>query len=208
MRHIFFIGFLLLVVSFTYSSHKLSQIENTAFAIKPEKVSAAQKPISANEEPIHIGSGFITPVSLEKPQKIIIPAISIDLEITEAAIIDGHWEVSETFANHGIGSAYPGQKGNMVIFAHAREHLFLNLQNSSIGNQITIVADKKKYTYTVTEIIQVTPDQLEVIAPTDDEWITLFTCSGFADEKRLIVIGKRNIPPTFGLDETFMNLLE
>jgi LPXTG-site transpeptidase (sortase) family protein len=95
----------------------------------------------------------------------------------------------------------------MVIFAHAREGLFLNLQHILQGEEVYVLTNKKWYAYTVDEITQVTPEQVEVIAPTTDERITLFTCSGFADEKRLIVVGKKK-EVTFGLDETFTNLLE
>ena len=35
------------------------------------------------------------------------------------------------------------------------------------------------------------PNEVEVIAPTEDETLTLYTCSGFNDEKRLVVVGKR-----------------
>ena len=51
--------------------------------------------------------------------------------------------------------------------------------------------DSDWYTYEVTEIKEVLPNETEVIAETEDERITLYTCSGFNDSKRIIVIGKR-----------------
>ena len=47
------------------------------------------------------------------------------------------------------------------------------------------------FNYTVSEIKEVIPSQIEVIAPTPDETLTLYTCSGFGDSMRLIVIAKR-----------------
>ena len=47
------------------------------------------------------------------------------------------------------------------------------------------------YSYEVVDIKEVYPNQTEVIEETDDETLTLYTCSGFADSKRLIVVAKR-----------------
>lgn len=38
---------------------------------------------------------------------------------------------------------------------------------------------------------EVLPESVEVVAPTTDETLTLYTCTGFADQKRLIVTAKR-----------------
>src|SRR5436190_15287236 len=43
------------------------------------------------------------------PSQIVIPTAKINVKITESEIKDGYWEVSENTANHGIGSAYPGE---------------------------------------------------------------------------------------------------
>ncbi|MBP9719185.1 MAG: sortase [Candidatus Levybacteria bacterium] len=204
LYHTFFIVTFFVIVSIIYSFQVTAQTQPNTAVVTPTP--SSQNLFDA--EPIHISTGFHLPLSLEKPQRIIIPRINIDIKIVAAAIVDGHWEVSEIFANHGMGTAFPGQKGNMVVFAHARDLLFLNLQNISDTDDIYVLTDKKWYVYTVSEIREVTPDQVEVIAPTADERITLFTCSGFADEKRLIVVGKRKIPDDFGLDDTFVNLLE
>lgn len=161
-------------------------------------VSTPQNPVEkkhvttlSSNEPIHIGKGFEIKQHTEKPLRIIIPRLNIDLPIVEAKVYGDSWEVSEDAASHGEGSAYPGQKGNVVIFAHARVHLFLPLQDIQQFDEIYVLTDKSWYSYTVSEKTEVLPDQVEVIHPTQDEQLTLFTCSGFADEKRLIVVGKR-----------------
>lgn len=184
-----FFAFLLGFVSILYVFQVAAQTtsEKTIAQATPLK-----KETLTEDSPIHIAPGFNQPLSLGKPSRIIIPQVSIDIAVAPAAIIDGHWEVSELFANHGQGSAYPGQSGNMVIFAHARENLFINLQNVVVHDALYVLTDNKWYAYTVTDITQVYPDQVEVIAPTTDERLTMFTCSGFEDEKRLIVVAKRN----------------
>lgn len=146
---------------------------------------------------------FAEPIKIDFPQveannpqqfpiKIVIPNISLDLPVTPSKIKSGFWEVSETTASYGLGSAIPGQQGNTVIFAHARQGLFGNLNKVKISDVIYVLTKDQWFLYTVKEIKEVTPNQVEVIRPTEDEVLTLYTCSGFADTKRLIVVGKRN----------------
>ncbi len=125
------------------------------------------------------------------PKKIIIPSVSIDVEVKKAQIIGGFWEVFDDSAGWGIGSGIPGEIGNQVIFAHAREGLFSPLQSIKVGSRIYVLTEEKWFTYEVHEIKQVYPSQTEVIRPTDEETLTVYTCSGFRDSKRLIVIAKR-----------------
>lgn len=133
---------------------------------------------------------FSEKVSKEKPLRIVIPRLNINIPVVEAPVINGNWKVSDSVANHGQGSAYPGQEGNMVIFAHARRNMFINLRDVTTNDDIYVLTNKKWYVYKVSDIREATPEQVELIAPTNDERITLFTCKGFSDEKRLIVVGK------------------
>ena len=123
----------------------------------------------------------------ESPVKIIIPRINIDLPVTESKIVNGYWELSKNTASHGEGSASPGEKGNIVVFAHARQGLFYNLKDVKKDDVIYIFTKDKWRTYKVRDITSVFPNQIEVIKPTTDETLTLYTCTGFYDEKRLIV---------------------
>lgn len=125
------------------------------------------------------------------PTRIIIPAVSIDLEVKTSKIVRGYWEVFDHTAAWGEQSGYPGQPGNQVIFAHARKGLFLPLKDVQMGAKVYVMTDDKWYSYEVKEIKAVYPNQLEVIAPTTDETLTLYTCTGYEDSKRLILVAKR-----------------
>ena len=141
--------------------------------------------------PIRIDPGLLSPVDPPQPPvRILIPGINIDLPVVEAKVINGYWELSETSASHGVGSANPGQSGNTVIFAHAREGLFVSLRNIKTGDRIYLLTSGRWYRYSVDTTKLVSPDQTEVISPATDEILTLFTCSGFLDSKRLIVRAK------------------
>lgn len=123
-------------------------------------------------------------------RRIIIPSLSIDLKVEKSEIINGYWEVFEDKAGWGTGSGVSGIDGNQVIFAHARDGLFLPLKDVKEGMVIYILTDEGWYSYEVKEIKEVFPNETEVIAPTTDETLTLYTCSGFNDSKRLIVVAK------------------
>lgn len=128
--------------------------------------------------------------SVPSPKRILIPDLNIDLEIGVAKIVSGYWEVFEDKAGWGEGSGYPGQTGNQVIFAHAKEGLFQPLRLIEANTLIYILTNNEWFTYKVREIKEVYPNQVEVIVPTEDEILTLYTCSGYKDSKRLIVIAK------------------
>jgi LPXTG-site transpeptidase (sortase) family protein len=128
-----------------------------------------------------------TNIPYEAPLRIVIPSLSVDLPIVEAKVIDGYWETSETTASHGIGSSYPGEEGNVVIFAHARENLFGPLRNIKHDDNIYVLTKDSWHRYRVSEIKLVNPNEIENIAPTLSEKLTLYTCSGFLDSKRIIV---------------------
>lgn len=151
------------------------------------------------EEPIKVQS-FSRPESYARiPTRVLIPTLSIDLEVRESNEVNGYWEVFEDKAGWGEGSGVPGEIGNQVVFAHARENLFKPLVNAKIGNDIYILAQENSdlenkntwFRYKIEEIKEVYPNQTEVIAPSDDERLTLYTCSGFGDKKRLIILAKR-----------------
>lgn len=166
-----FVGILLVIGQLSKGTNG----ENYTFASEPVEV----KGLSQEEG------------ALVLPKKIIIPTLSINLEIKKAEIINGYWEVFPDAAAWGSGSGLPGKTGNQVIFAHAHDGLFLPLKNIKVGMSIYVLTDNDWYQYSVKEIKEVYPSQVEVISPTEDETLTLYTCSGFKDSKRLIVISKR-----------------
>ena len=168
---------LILLGILLFFGRKQSQIpQSTTFENEPVKVELLQ-----NGE---VGESKI-------PKRIVVPNISIDLVVKKAKIINGYWEVFTDTAGWGEGSGVPGEKGNQVIFAHAREGLFKPLQFIKVDDRIYIFTNSVWYSYKVQDIKEVYPNQTEVIAPTEDEILTLYRCSGYADTKRLIVIARR-----------------
>lgn len=157
------------------------------FSPKSSEVTAKKTPANS-AGPFKIDSNLLSKKDpVEQPLRIVVPNHKLDLPIVEAKVIDGFWEISETTASHGIGSANPGENGNIVIFAHARDNLFGQIKDIKDGEEIYILTKDRWFKYEVIETKFVDPNQVEVIAPTPKETLTLFTCSGFLDSKRLIV---------------------
>lgn len=141
-----------------------------------------------NKNPIQINSAlYASKITANDPVRILIPKADIDIKVIDAKIVDGYWELSDNTASYGLGSEHPGIKGNTVIFAHARQGLFYNLKDVQLGDIVYVFTKDKWYRYKVSKITAVYPNQTEVIQPTKKETLTLYTCTGFYDEKRLIV---------------------
>ena len=103
-----------------------------------------------NIEPIKIDSKLLSDKEpSQPPSRVIIPGLKMDLPIVEAKVVAGIWEISETTASHGIGSANPGENGNIVIFAHARDDLFGPLRNLKQNDIIYILTKDRWYKYEV-----------------------------------------------------------
>jgi LPXTG-site transpeptidase (sortase) family protein len=137
---------------------------------------------------IQISPSLLTQkITQNNPVRILIPKANIDLNVVNARIINGYWELSENTASYGVGSGQLGDKGNVVIFAHAREGLFYNLKDIKVNDIIYVFNKDSWFRYKVNLITSVYPNQTEIITPTKTETLTLYTCTGFYDEKRLIV---------------------
>jgi sortase A len=94
-----------------------------------------------------------------------------------------------------MGSSFPGVPGNMVLFGHlGGEHgTFMRLHELQPGDEFSIFTEASELRYRVRSSHETTPDDVGVLAPTDDASATLITCSGPWDpiaqtnERRLIV---------------------
>lgn len=185
----------ILIISSSVILPKFSKVKISPIAQKTtqSKTEIKENTIS-DKEPIKISKDLaknIGTLGEEVPARIIIPQLNIDIAVKESQVVNGYWELSEDTASFGLGSSFPGDNGNSVIFAHARNNLFGPLKKVSLKNKIYILSARHYFIYEVSEIKVVYPNQVEVVGPTKDERLTLFTCSGFFDNQRLIVIAKR-----------------
>jgi len=188
--------FVILVLFFLSASFLVfdEKKDNSLPEVSASPISHLIASISAQREPIKIDPEFSyqekEEIKKEPPVKIIIPSVSIDAKVIEAPIVDGYWQTATDSASFGLGSSYPQESGNTVIFAHARPGLFENLRLVKKETPVYLMTEKGWFVYKVLEVKTVLPSQVEVVSPTKDKTLTLYTCSGYRDTHRLVVIAK------------------
>lgn len=127
-------------------------------------------------------------LTTESPTKIIIESAQINLPIFQTNIINRNWEISKEGASHLDTSANPGEGGNIIIYAHNTKNRFGNLHDVKVGDVIKVSSkNDKTYTYEVKTINVVNPNDPTLIMPGKREVLTIYTCTGFADLKRLVI---------------------
>jgi len=121
--------------------------------------------------------------------RIQIPAIGIDAPIVQG---DG-WEQLKKGVGQHIGTANPGERGNLVLSAHNDifGEIFRHLDRLKPGDVMTIFTNQRTYAYVVTGSKIVEPTQVEVLEPTAQPTLTLISCYPYlVDNKRIVVTGR------------------
>jgi sortase A len=132
------------------------------------------------------------PVPTPAPDQAIriqIPALNIDAPIVQG---DG-WEQLKKGVGQNIGSANPGQGGNVVLSAHNDVYgeLFRYLDKLMPGDQVVLYTQQRQYVYVVDRTSIVEPTAVEVMASTGSPTATLISCYPYLVNKQRIVVFAR-----------------
>jgi sortase A len=132
------------------------------------------------------------PVPTAAPDQAIriqIPAIEIDAPVVQG---DG-WEQLKKGVGQNVGSANPGQDGNVVLSAHNDVYgeLFRYLDKLQPGDQVVLYTQQRQYTYVVDRTAVVEPTAVEVMASTGSPTVTLISCYPYLVDKQRIVVFAR-----------------
>lgn len=121
--------------------------------------------------------------------RIQIPAIGVDAPVVQG---DG-WEQLKKGVGQHVGSANPGERGNVVLSAHNDIYgeIFRDLDKLRPGDQIILYTQQKAYTYVVTESHVVEPTDTKWLAPTDEPVVTLISCYPYLVDNQRIVVRAR-----------------
>jgi sortase A len=126
--------------------------------------------------------------SVQQAVHIEIPAI--DLGMTPIVQGDGKEQLKKGVGQH-IGSANPGELGNVVLSAHNDIYgeIFRDLDKLQRGDLVILYTSQKAFTYVIGESPKVVePTDVAVMAPTEDAVVTLISCYPYlVDNKRIIV---------------------
>ncbi len=125
----------------------------------------------------------------EQALGIRIEALGVNAPIVQG---DG-WEELKRGVGQHIGSADPGQNGNLVLTGHNDIYgeVFKDLDQLEEGDEIVIYSANNTHTYVVKETQIVAPTDVGVMEPTPEATLTLISCYPYRiDNKRIVVFAE------------------
>jgi LPXTG-site transpeptidase (sortase) family protein len=126
--------------------------------------------------------------SASMPVEIIIPAINLDLPVIPANLRDKYWDATTKGVSYLSSSPIPGTKGNSILYGHDWPNLLGNIHKLKPGQTISIKsANRKVNDFIIHTTAIVSPDDVSILAPSENAKITLYTCMGFFDDRRFVV---------------------
>ena len=132
------------------------------------------------------------PIPTAAPDQAIrlqIPAIKVDAPVVQG---DG-FEQLKKGVGQNVGSANPGQNGNVILSAHNDVYgeLFRYLDELAPGDQVILYTQQRQYVYVVDRTTIVEPTAVEVMASTGSPTVTLISCYPYlVDKKRIVVFAR------------------
>jgi sortase A len=123
---------------------------------------------------------------VQQARQMQIPAIGVNAPVV---LGDGWDQLKKGIAQH-LGTANPGETGNLVVSAHndVFGELFKDLDRLQPGDEVIVITQDRSYTYSVTGTQIVEPTRVDLIAPTTEKTLTLISCYPYRiDNKRIVV---------------------
>lgn len=140
-----------------------------------------------------VQSSVAFPIPTSSPaqaQRLHLPAIWN----SPAPVVQGDgWEQLKQGVGQHVGSANPGQPGNLVLSAHNDifGELFRHLDDLKAGDEIIVSTGLRDFTYRVTGTSVVQPTEVSVMNPTSRSTVTLISCYPYLiDDQRIVVTGE------------------
>ncbi len=122
----------------------------------------------------------------EQAIRIQIPAIHVDAPVVQG---DG-WEQLKKGVGQHIGSANPGEAGNVVLSAHNDifGEIFRYLDQLKPGDEVILYTNQRAYRYVITQTRVVEPTEVSVMAAGKTPTATLISCYPYlVDNQRIVV---------------------
>jgi sortase A len=121
--------------------------------------------------------------------RMVIPSLSVDARIVQGDV----WEQLKLGIGQHIGSANPGQPGNLVAAAHNDifGEIFRDLDQLQPGDEVHVYTQAEKFVYIITGTRIVAPTEVSVMDPTVGPTITLISCYPYmVNTERIVVFGE------------------
>jgi LPXTG-site transpeptidase (sortase) family protein len=168
------------------------------FDLLPEAKKVAEPVIALVANPV-TSSTVATPVVIESPVKIEIPAIKLSASVSNPE--STKVEILDTELLKGVvrypTSAKLGENGNVVIFGHSSYlpvvknpayKAFNGIQHLAVGDTITIYSSENVYTYVVQSVAKASADDAAIPLMVSWKMLTLSTCDSFGEKSDRFVV--------------------
>jgi len=140
------------------------------------------------------------PPALTLPQLGIVAPIIDEPSVQESDIQNSLKRGVVHYAN----TAYPGQKGNVVLFGHSSglvwsagdyKFVFTRLNALKTNDLISVNFKGVRYTYKVADSTVVPPTDFSVVQQTSTTQLTLITCTPVGTSKNRLVVHALQVSP-------------
>ncbi|MDB5162177.1 MAG: sortase family protein [Candidatus Saccharibacteria bacterium] len=149
-------------------------------------------------------------VQVSSEPRLIIPKINVDVPV--AYDVGSDYNSQMAAMNNGLAhfsipgaSSHPGEIGNTAIAGHSSNDLFdsgdykfifAQLDKLAPGDSIYANYHSKRYTYVVTKIETVKPNEIsKLIYPTDKPVLTLITCTPLGTALNRLLVTAEQVSP-------------
>jgi len=122
----------------------------------------------------------------QQARQIQIPAIGVSAPI----VLGDGWEQMKKGVGQHVGTANPGENGNLVVSAHNDifGELFRDLDKLKTGDTIIVTTQDRSYTYVVTGTQIVEPTRVDLMAQTPEKTLTMISCYPYRIDTQRIVV--------------------
>ncbi len=129
---------------------------------------------------------------VDVPSRLIIPGRSINQPIFLSEVLAGKWGVSPSGVSFLHQSVLPGEVGNSIMYGHNWSSILGDLETVLPDDVIRVEFQSGKHVlFEVEYVFEVEPSQVDILGPVNYARLTVYTCSGFLDSKRLVVVARK-----------------
>jgi len=122
----------------------------------------------------------------QQARQIQIPAIGLSAPV----VLGDGWEQLKKGVGQHLGTANPGETGNLVVSAHNDifGELFKDLDRLKTGDTIILTTQDRSFTYVVTGTQIVEPTRVDLMAQTPEKTLTMISCYPYRIDNQRIVV--------------------
>jgi len=123
------------------------------------------------------------------PSRIVIEALGVDSPIVEG----DDSESLKMAVGHHVGSANPGERGNLVLAGHNDVYgqVFRYLDRLVAGDTVVVYSGSEPFEYTVRDVRVVDPQDVSVMNGPRTPTLTLISCYPYLiDTHRIVVVAE------------------